>query len=109
MPLWNGGHRPRQANCTETGNAGVSNTGAAARAFLEYYRCPAQFAAFRVADGVNRLDSGFFRFGPDLVLYGCATVPCARFADEFLSDATPNIRHDEVGFVLPFNPTEVAD
>ena len=78
------------------------------RAFLEYFRCPSEFAPFKVV-GEPSPQEGFFRFGP-AICYGrsaaghlAATVGNAMFD---VSEAT-EVRPNEIA--LCFDPTEVAD
>lgn len=78
------------------------------RAFLEYFRCPPEYAPFTVA-GEPSKHEGFFRFGPT-TCYGspvgghASADPANALFDA--SEAT-KVRPDEIA--LGFNPSEVAD
>jgi hypothetical protein len=77
-------------------------------AFVEYFRCPEQFAAFGTAGRLAR-ESGYFRFGPDLVCYGRSAAPyhAVRPTDE-LHDVMSDVSSDGSSITLPFRPSEIV-
>jgi len=80
------------------------------QAFLDYYRCPDNFGAFRLAEGEpNGHRPGYFQFGCDLICYGAGGVQGENNADDLLADALCKVRFEASTCVLPFNPTEIAN
>ena len=79
------------------------------QAFLDYYRCPARFADFRLAEGQRRNGhSGYFSFGSDLICYGSAAQVRPE-VDSQVPDVSSLVRIDGSTCLLPFDPTEVAN
>jgi len=79
------------------------------KAFLEYYRCPEEYAAF--AAGNSFCDtSGYFRFGPDTVCYGRSRSNHSpiQFAKE-LHDVSSEVHMNGSVCSLPFDPAEIVD
>jgi hypothetical protein len=76
--------------------------------FLDYYRCPDRFANFTLIGDLPK-NSGFFRFGENVLCYGAASsgfsAPDGR-AD--LRDALADVTLDGASLHLPFNPTEIV-
>ncbi|MGH9549785.1 MAG: hypothetical protein ACRD3W_10440, partial [Terriglobales bacterium] len=80
------------------------------QAFLSYYRCPEQFAAFRPKREQSKDSSpGYFRFGPDVICYGAADEPGSAEADKTLPDLLSQVKITGGSCLLPFNPTDVAN
>jgi hypothetical protein len=80
------------------------------QAFLEYYRCPEQFADFRVTDRQsNGARPGYFQFGSDLICYGKAGVHGQEKVTARLWDVLPEVCIQGSACVLPFSPTDVAN
>ena len=80
------------------------------QAFLDYYKCPDQFADFRPAGGrPSGNGRGYFRFGADVVCYGRADVPVQATVCDSLPDALSGIRMEGPACFLPFDPTEIAN
>ncbi|MGH9468982.1 MAG: hypothetical protein ACRD1N_01405 [Terriglobia bacterium] len=77
--------------------------------FLDFYRCPESFGSIAPPASVGP-DSGYFRFGPDLICFGrCASGQSSRIPENGLYDA---MRGTTAGFPtvsLPFDPGEVVD
>lgn len=79
-----------------------------AQAFIDYFRCPRQFAPFRVAEKPSSKE-GFFHFG-DAVCFGKLSAgQTARTHLENLFDAESDIRINNGQVALTFNPTEVIE
>ena len=75
----------------------------------EYYRLPANWKNCALYDEAAG-DSGFFRFGPEIICYGrCGTGTTANTALATLNDARKNLRFEDCRVRLPFDPTEVID
>ncbi len=80
------------------------------QAFLDYYRCPEEYADFRALDGdLKNADAGYFRFSPDLVCYGMSNVDVQPDLNSALPDVSSRVRIEGSACLLPFDPTEVAD
>ncbi len=81
------------------------------QAFLDYYRCPEEFADFRSTHGYSKsVNPGYFRFGSNLVCYGPAGTATSRDRmNGSLPDVSGLIRIDGHSCFLPFDPTEVAN
>ena len=80
------------------------------QAFLDYYRCPVRFADFRADNGHHgKQHSGYFRFGPDLVCYGAATIAYGDEVSDFPPDVSAHARIQRSACMLPFDPTEIAN
>ena len=79
------------------------------RAFLDYYRCPEEFALFeQTGSKEGNGHPGYFRFGEELVCYGSAGVQVAPEVSDRLPDALSRARIDRSVCFLPFDPTEIA-
>ena len=81
------------------------------QAFLDYYRCPEEFADFRSTNGYSESSSpGYFRIGSDLVCYGpTGTRTSPDRVNGSIPDVSGLIRIDGRSCFLPFDPTEVAN
>ena len=76
-------------------------------AFLEYFRCPADFAGPGTADALSARE-GYFKFG-DAVAFGrVASGEPATFADQPLSDLSTAAKVDAGRAYLPFDLSAVA-
>jgi hypothetical protein len=76
-------------------------------AFRDYYRCPETFAAFTPAGKLSE-DSGYFRFGPDIICYGRSSSGFrATHAGGELYDVEKDVITDGSSLRLPFNPSEI--
>lgn len=74
----------------------------------DYFRCPDDASSLEVAAELSP-DSGFFRFGEEVVCYGhSSTGTRARDAAAPLCDVSEAVRLHESRAELPFDPTEVA-
>jgi hypothetical protein len=77
------------------------------RSFVEYYRCPEEYAKFEVYGSLSE-DLGYFRFGADVMCYGRSSMgfrlprPEGELYDSWLSTrANGEIR-------VPFEPDEIV-
>ena len=79
------------------------------RLFLEYFRCPSQYANIAHV-GKPMPSSGFFRFTPDLICYGkLSSGEVQANASHSLEDVSPSLRVEDNTFYLPFDLDEVVD
>ena len=76
--------------------------------FLNYYRCPDEFARFGVARELGRTP-GFFRFGKQNICFGRSAGPVVQTANGNLPQALPLLpaRQDEI--TLPFDVNEILE
>jgi hypothetical protein len=79
------------------------------RAFLDHYRCPENFADFRLASELSA-DSGFFLFGEDVLCYGSSSssLPASK-THPSLYDAPAGVLMDGASLELPFDPNEIIE
>ena len=76
-------------------------------AFRDYYRCPETFASFTLAGELSE-DSGYFRFGPDIIGYGRSSSGFrAAHAGGELYDVEKDVVAAGSSLRLPFNPSEI--
>jgi hypothetical protein len=81
---------------------GVMNT-----ALLDYYRCPDNFADFKL-NGQLSGDTGYFRFGQDTICYGqSASGFRAIRPDRVLYDSLKDVTTTGSNVLLSFDPTDV--
>jgi hypothetical protein len=79
------------------------------KSFLDYFRCPQQFAPFAVPV-VSTGSAGYFRFGMDTICFGrTSAAPCSQELSRELEDISSDIRLDGSVCTLPFDPGEVVD
>jgi len=79
-----------------------------ARAFLDYFLCPSEFARFRVVPEAT-VSKGFFRFGPAVCFADIATRSASNSPSKALFDALPGTRPSASGEIcLPFDPEEAV-
>jgi hypothetical protein len=79
-----------------------------ARAFFDYFRCPSQFARFRVKPEAA-VSKGFFRFGRAVCFGNIATRSASNSRNKVPFDALPGTEPCLSGEIfLPFNPDEVV-
>ncbi len=76
--------------------------------FLDYYRCPEEFARFGVAQDLGPT-AGFFRFGKQIVCFGRSAVPVAQTPNGDLSDGLPLMQAGEDEILLPFDTDEILE
>ena len=89
-------------------NGGQPATANPARAFLDYFRCPSQFARFRVASEAP-VSKGFFRFGPAVCFGDIAARSASNSRNKVLFDALPGTAPCLSGEIcLPFDPDEAV-
>jgi len=75
---------------------------------FEHFRCPEAFHNV-VTSGRRAGPSGYFRFGPGAVGYGCTTTPNSSRIDGSLADLLAEARIGNGSIDLPFDPGEVVD
>lgn len=77
-------------------------------AFLDYFRCPEEFAKFGAA-GETGPETGFFRFGNRITCYGRSSGDVVPAPDGQLPDSLPltQFRKDEIQ--LPFDVDEIVE
>jgi hypothetical protein len=77
--------------------------------FLDYFRCPANYANFRLK-GQLLSDSGFFRLGPDLTCYGRLSAgDTSPDPSGALQDVSSAVEFENATCVLSFNLDEVVE
>jgi hypothetical protein len=83
--------------------------GNSAGAFLDYFRCPTEFARFTVKCAAATVQ-GFFRFGPAVCFGNIAEGVTSERVKPDLCDVLPYAEPGTAGDLrLPFDPTEVAN
>jgi hypothetical protein len=79
------------------------------RAVVDHYRCPENFADFKLSDRLSD-DAGYFRFGPDTICYGqSASGFRSTETDSVLYDAIEDVTVDGSSVRLPFSPNDLID
>jgi hypothetical protein len=80
------------------------------QAFLDYYRCPAEYADFRAENAdLKRTGSEYFRFSADVMCYGSRQIDVQQESQGALLDVSSQVRIEGSTCYLPFDPTEVAN
>ena len=76
--------------------------------FIDYYRCPEEFAKFGVAQELGQTP-GYFRFGSQITCFGRSVVPATGMPEGDLLDVLPlvQVRGDEI--ILPFDTDEILE
>jgi hypothetical protein len=76
--------------------------------FLDYYRCPEEFARFGIAQELGQTP-GFFRFGNQITCFGRCAVPVAILSNGDLPNvaAFQQARGGEI--ILPFDTDELLE
>jgi hypothetical protein len=78
-------------------------------AVADHYRCPKDFLDV-VLTGDLSSDSGYFRFGREVICFGRSTAGTRQARPEpLLTDLLSNVISDDAKLELPFDPTEVID
>jgi len=75
--------------------------------FLDYFRCPQEFARFGVAGEFGQAP-GFFRFGKDVTCFGRSAATVAPAADGNLLDVFPQAESRGDVVLLPFDADEIV-
>lgn len=79
------------------------------QAFVDYYRCPSQFARMAV-QGTLSEESGYFQFGHGVLCYGrTAGAPCAGPPVKPANDLLGKAEISNSTLWVPFDPTEVVE
>lgn len=76
--------------------------------FIDYYRCPEEFAKFKAAQDLGPAE-GFFRFGKQTTCFGHSAGPVAKTPIGELSDALSLMELHTEGITLPFDPDEIVE
>jgi hypothetical protein len=75
---------------------------------VDHYRCPETCVNFRLQGALS--ETGFFRFGPDLTLYGrSSSAKQCGIPEVPLCDLSDDLRTENSELLLPFDPAEVID
>jgi len=74
--------------------------------FIDYYRCPDEFAKFDVAQNLGQT-AGFFRFGKNVTCFGRCAVPVSHAPNGNLHDAHSLVQPQAEGIRLPFDVNEI--
>jgi hypothetical protein len=76
--------------------------------FLDYYRCPEEFARFGIVQELGQTP-GYFRFGKQITCFGRSAVRVAEGPNGNLPDVFPHVkmRGDEI--TLPFDTDEILE
>src|SRR5215469_323463 len=89
-------------------NSGQPENTNPCREFLDYFRCPSQFARFGMAPEAN-VSKSFFRFGPAICFGDIATRSASNSRNKILFDALPATKPYPSGEIcFPFDPDEVV-
>lgn len=74
----------------------------------DYFRCDALPADIQVMGKLSE-DAGYFRYGSEIVCYGCsATGQRSRKPDDLLYDVSVDVKKNGSSVQLPFDPSEVV-
>lgn len=75
---------------------------------VAYYQCPEELVDFGLAGKLSG-DSGYFRFGPDVLCYGyCSGANPARAPADGVPDALPEVALTRNAAQLPFRPDQIV-
>jgi hypothetical protein len=76
--------------------------------FIDYYRCPEEFAKFGAAQKLGQ-SAGFFRFGKNVACFGHASGPVAKGPHGDLHDALSLVELRAGAIALPFDADEILE
>jgi hypothetical protein len=76
--------------------------------FLDYYRCPEEFARFGIAQELGQTP-GFFRFGNQITCFGRCAVPVAIMSNGDLPNVVPFQQARGGEIMLPFDTDELLE
>ena len=79
-----------------------------AASFLDYYRCPEEFAKFGVVQDLGQAP-GFFRFGSQTTCFGHSAGHVAQTPMGNLADVLPLMQSHGGKITLPFDPDEIFE
>jgi hypothetical protein len=77
------------------------------RAFIDYFRCPDQFAVFELQGELGDTP-GFFRFGRQAICYGRLSKGTANGSIAHAQDVAESVAVGQHSCLLPFDPDEIA-
>ncbi|PYU24529.1 MAG: hypothetical protein DMG32_13750 [Acidobacteria bacterium] len=79
------------------------------RAFVDYYRCPANLVTFAHSGELTSGDCGYFCFGSNAIGYGrCSSNFPGEHSADMLHDALADVMVERGRVWLPFDPSEVV-
>ena len=79
------------------------------KSFLEYFRCPEEYAPFTVP-AAPAGEAGYFRFGPDTICFGRSGVGNgSEDPGQHLNDVLSQVHIEGSVCSLPFDPGEVVE
>jgi hypothetical protein len=78
------------------------------RVLFDHYRCPENFAEFRLT-GQLSADTGYFRLGDNTIYGRSASGFRASTADDVLYDVMDDVTTEGSTVYLPFSPSDVID
>ena len=76
--------------------------------FLNYYRCPEEFAKFGYAHELGQTP-GYFHFGKQITCFGRSAAAAAGMPNGNLTDVSPLIHAGENEVMLPFDADEILE
>jgi hypothetical protein len=76
--------------------------------YLDYYRCPEEFARFCVSEGLGERP-GFFRLGNEITCFGRSAAPTTLASTGDLIDVLPLLETRGNQIVLPFDADEILE
>ena len=76
--------------------------------FLNYYRCPEEFAKFGYAQELGQTP-GYFHFGKQITCFGRSAAPAAGMPNGNLPDVFPLMQAGENEVMLPFDADEILE
>lgn len=76
--------------------------------FLDYFRCPEEYAKFGVAENLGQAP-GFFRFGKQITCFGRSAGPVAHRPSGHLPDYYSLLREQNDKIILPFDADEIVE
>jgi hypothetical protein len=81
----------------------------AGQLLVDRFRCSQDFGEFVVSSDLSN-ESGYFRFGSDIIGYGqCSSGTPAKLVTERLHDASGHVVMNGSSIQLPFDPVRVVD
>ncbi len=76
--------------------------------FLDYYRCPEQYAQFKTSGPLSK-ERGYFRWGHEALCYGRTTVGFGANHQDRLPSDDDRLGADASLSCLPFDPEEITE
>lgn len=105
----NGEYRRVSALISPTGSDAPDPARDAAQLVVDEYRCPEEVVNF-AASGHLSSESGYFRFGTDIICYGqCSSGTPMRNVGDLLHDSLDRVGTNGSSVILPFDPLQVVN